>query len=288
MNLASFVDRMSRVPVVGVLVRAYLKSRDDFNKDLSASIAFFSFLSIFPLVLGIVAIGSQFLDSEEVQHRIVEFLYKVLPGSGDFVTGNIEAMIRLRGAVGIASVVVLLWSARKMVGALTRGINVALGLKRNYAFFLSPLRNFGLTVTVSILLFVAMSVSPVADLLDGLDLGGLDDTARALTDLAGGRLGSIALTFLVLTCIYWLLPYERPARTPLLTGAAVASVLIELGKEVFLLYVGNVSRLEAVYGSLTSIIVLLIWLYVSARFVLFGAEVMAVCEEDRVGAAELS
>jgi len=288
MILASLVDRMSRAPVIGVLVRAYLKSREDFNKDLSASIAFFSFLSIFPLVLGIVAIGSRFLDSEEVQRLIVEFLINVLPGSAEFVTGNIEAMIRLRGAAGIASMIVLLWSASKMVGALTRGINVALGLKRNYAFFLSPLRNFGLTVTVSILLFIAMSFSPIVDLLNQLDLSGLGESLRTLIDLAAGRLGGFALTFLILGCIYWLLPYESPPWSSLLVGTAVASLLIELGKGGFLLYIGNAARLEAVYGSLTSIIVLLIWLYLSARFVLFGAEVIAVNEEDRVGATEPS
>jgi len=58
-------------------------------------------------------------------------------------------------------------------------------------------------------------------------------------------------------------------------------LLIELGKELFVLYVGNVSRYDAVYGSLSSIIVLLIWLYFSARVILYGTEVIGVCRAQR-------
>ena len=58
-------------------------------------------------------------------------------------------------------------------------------------------------------------------------------------------------------------------------GAVVAAVLIEVGKEAFTFYVGNISRFDALYGSVSSIIVLLIWLYFSAAVLLFGAEVIA-------------
>ena len=54
---------------------------------------------------------------------------------------------------------------------------------------------------------------------------------------------------------------------------------MELGKEAFIQFVGNASRFEAVYGSLSSIIVLIIWLYYSARILLYGSEVISVCEE---------
>ena len=66
---------------------------------MAASIAYFSFFSLFPLFLGIIAAGSLFLDSAEIQSRLDRLLADTLPGSADFVRGNVEALIRLRGSM---------------------------------------------------------------------------------------------------------------------------------------------------------------------------------------------
>lgn len=281
MNLESFADRAYRHPLIGILLRAYKKSRQNLNKDMSASIAFFSFLSIFPLMLAVIAVGSRFLDSDAVRSYLNEFIVQTMPGSASFVSENIDALVRLRGPMTAASVVVLFWSASKMVGAMTRGINHALGITRNYAFFLSPLRNFGLTLTVPLLLLVSTAASPVAEILTAFDLSNLGGTVRGLIEFSAGHLSSFLLTLLVISMIYVLIPYRRPAWSSLLSGALLAAILFELGKEGFLLYVGGAARYEAVYGSLSSIIVLLIWLYYSARFMLYGSEVVAVLEQEK-------
>ena len=70
MNLESLKESVCRVPVVGLAVRALLKSGHDHAKDMAASIAYFSFFSLFPLFLGIIAAGSLFLDSAEIQSRL--------------------------------------------------------------------------------------------------------------------------------------------------------------------------------------------------------------------------
>lgn len=63
-------------------------------------------------------------------------------------------------------------------------------------------------------------------------------------------------------------------------GAVFAALLLELGKTGFVSYIDNVAHLEAVYGSVSSIIVLLLWLYLSARLLLLGSEIIAVRRED--------
>ena len=92
----AWVGRASQVPYLGILIRAGLKSSNDLSKDMSASIAYFTFLSLFPMVLGLFAIGGYFLDSEDAQAWIIQFFSQVLPQSLDFVTRNIESLIRLR------------------------------------------------------------------------------------------------------------------------------------------------------------------------------------------------
>jgi membrane protein len=230
MNLATLKESLCRLPFVGVVVRAYLKGDHDYAKDMAASAAYFTFFSLFPLILGIVAVGSLFLDSAEIQARVDRLLVETLPGSADFVRDNLEALTRLRGVAGVASVVGLFWSASRMFGALSRGINRALDLKRPHPSYLSRLRSLLLTVTVSVLMFLSLAVSTGVELLP---------------------------------------------------GALFAAFLFEVGKTGFVLYIENVAHLEAVYGSLSSIIVLLLWLYFSARVLLLGAELIAVRRQDR-------
>ena len=280
-GVKSIVDKSFRLPVVGNLVRAGLEGQKDLAKDMSASIAYFTFLSLFPLILGIVAISGFFLKSAEAQARVNEFIVEILPVSADFITRNIDSLVRIRGAAGLTSIIVLMWSGSKMVAALSRGINSALGLKRPYAFYLSKLRNFGLTLTVTLLILVSIAVTPMVEILDELELQFIGDPWNHYISLIAGHAGGFAITSVLLGSIYLLIPFERPHWKDLLPGILVAALLIELGKELFVLYVENISRYDAVYGSVSSIIVLLIWFYFSARVVLYGTELISVYRAQR-------
>ena len=244
---------------------------------MAASIAYFSFFSLFPLLLGVIAGASAFLDSDEVRARLYRLLAEALPVSSAFVRDNVEALTRLRGAAGAASVAGLLWSASKMFGAVSRGINHALGLHSTHPFFLSPLRYFLMAITVSGLLFVAMTVPTILEFLSQLDLGRL---ANNLLGFAGGHVTSYAFVLGILCLLYRFVPYEKPSWRHVVPGALFAALLLELGKTGFVFYIDNVAHLEAVYGSVSSIIVLLLWLYFAARVLLLGSELIAVRRED--------
>jgi len=201
-RLSALHDWAIERPYVGILARASDKGLENQGKDTAASIAYYTLLSLFPLILGLVSIGGFFLKSEVTQLRVNELIVKVLPVSAEFVTQNIESLVRIRGAAGVTSVIVLMWSASKMVGALSRAINRALGMQRNFAIYLSSLRYLALTLVVAMLVLLTLAVAPAANY-------------------------------------------------------------------------------NAVYGSVSSIIVLLIWLYFSARVVLFGAEVISVNRDQK-------
>lgn len=275
-TITDLVERSYQLPVIGILIRAAVDSKKDMSKDMAASIAYFTFLSLFPLILGIVAIGGFFLKSAEAQAWVNVFIAELFPVSADFVTRNIESIVKIRGAAGLTSVVVLMWSGSKMVAALSRGINSALGLERPYAAYLSKLRNFGLTLTVTILIFITIAVTPIIEILNEFELEIIGNQWNAFFDLIAGHAAGFAITAVLLGVIYRLVPFERQKWKDLLPGIFAAGLLIELGKELFAFYIENVSRYDTIYGSLSSIIVLLIWLYVAARAVLYGTEVICV------------
>jgi membrane protein len=279
--IGRFKQAAYKAPVLGILVRAGLRGTKGHIKDMAASIAFFSFLSLFPLILGMIALASSVLKSETLRKQVIEWVTEFFPVGADFVTQNIESLVRLRGAAGLVSMLVLFWSAKKMVGAISRGINSILEQNRDYAFYLSPLRNFGLVVAVSLLMFATTAISPMADLVSGLEPRFLGRYWLDLIDLVGGHMISLASTGAMIGCTYFLIPYRRPSWNEIWPGLLTATLLIEVGKMAFVYYVDNISSMDALYGSISSIIVLMLWLYYFGRVLLYGAEVNFIYNSSR-------
>lgn len=267
-------ERVGRVPGLELFLRAVKKSNADYAKDMAASIAYFGFFSIFPLLAGVIAGASLFLERVEIQARLNQMLSDEFPGSADFIRSNIATLIELRGAAGIASAIGLLWSGSKMFGAMSRGVNLALGLPKDHPFYLSRLRYFAMAVIVSFLLLLAAVASMAVDVLIQIDPNvlGLDSD---LLSVLSGHAASFAFVFFVILVLYVLVPYERIDWREVLPGALVAAILFQMGKTVFALYLDYAGNLKAVYGSLTSVIVLLLWLYFSGRVLLFGVEIIS-------------
>lgn len=267
-------EKLDRYPVVRLVLEAVEKSNADYAKDMAASIAYFGFFSIFPLLAGVIAGASLFLERVEIQTRLDRMLSDEFPGSADFIRSNIETLIELRGAAGLASAFGLLWSGSKMFGAMSRGVNLALGLPKDHPFYVSRLRYFVMAIIVSLLLLLAALASMAVDVLIQIDpnILGLDTD---LLSVLSGHAASFAFVLVVVAVLYVLVPYERLSWREILPGALVAAVLFQIGKTVFVLYLDYAGNLKAVYGSLTSVIVLLLWLYFSGRVLLFGVEVIA-------------
>ena len=286
--LSSIITRLSALhdwaierPYVGVLVRAGDRGFENQGRDSAASIAYYTLMSLFPLILGLISIGGFFLKSEVIQMQVNDLIVQVFPVSAEFVTRNIESLVRIRGAAGITSGIVLIWSASKMVGALSRAINRALGMRRNYAVYLSSLRYFALTLVVALLVILTLAVTPAADLLSELQLDMLGKRWNTALDVIANHTIGVLITGMLVGAVYTLVPYQRLPWREILPGLLVSIFLIELGKSLFVWYVETAANYSAVYGSVSSIIVLLIWLYFSARSVLFGAEVISASRNQK-------
>ena len=167
-----------------------------------------------------------------------------------------------------------------MSGALSRGINQALGLKRKHPSYFAPARQFLLTLVGSLLLVVALSVSTTVSLLARFEVDVLGNAVDRIVTFANGHPTSVLATFVALMWLYRVVPYESLPWRDTLVGAAIAALLVELGKTVFVVYISGIADFEAVYGSLSSVIVLMLWLYIAAHIILLGSEVIAVSRDD--------
>jgi len=113
----------------------------------------------------------------------------------------------------------------------------------------------------------------MADLVSGLELEFLGERWGNLINLIGSQVIGLASTGVMIGLSYSLMPYHRPGWRKIWPGLLTATLLIEVGKKAFVFYVDNISDMDAIYGSITSIIVLMLWLYYFGLVILYGAEV---------------
>jgi len=253
------------------------KSVEDGVTDLAASIAFYVFFGLFPLLLAVIAIAGHVLESAEAQTRVHDFLAESFPGSADLLRENITSIVEARGPMGLAALLGLLWSASAGFGAVSRGINRAMGTPPRRSMLKARIRYLLMALTVSALLVVYVTLTSAVELLkiDQAWSAWLGVRADSVTHVKT-RIASLVLVFLILAALYRGAPTRETHWRDVWRGALLAALLTEVGKVAFLAYLDHVANLEAVFGSLSSIMVLLLWLYVSAIALILGAEFNAV------------
>lgn len=280
---------MQRLSVQLTLLKLTVqRSLRDRVLDLASSVAFYTFFGIFPLLLLIVAGTSFVLGSEQVQPQLYRLVQDTFPASSDLVQEIVQAVVRERGRNGLAGLAGLLWSASAAFGAATRAINQVHRNPRPRSFLRARLRYLLMAVLVFTLAVVSVTVASVVELLITTDRGwivlpGFENTAGVWVL---GWITSFAVMFVVFAVLYKEAP-TRPMRwRAVWPGALLATTITEVGKIGFLAYLERVANLEAVFGSLTSIMVLLLWLFLACAALMVGAEYNAVVAESQATARQ--
>lgn len=269
--------------VQGVVARAYVFVRDvvvrfldDDCLPMAATIAYYALLSIFPLVLGATALATFFLDRQDVQAAIAETLRAYLPAVAvEAVSRHIEEAVGARGTVGVAAIVLFLWSSSAVAGAARHSLNRVWGIGQERPFWRRKLLEIATTLLFGAILAASLSASLALSLVERFAPVGVPEVLRTIH--AAGALGavlSVGLPFCVFVLAYRLLPNHRVPWKWLWRGALVATLLFEGARRIVFWSVEIFARYHLVYGSLAGVIVLLLWIYVVAAIFLFGAQIV--------------
>ncbi|HEV3400651.1 MAG TPA: YihY/virulence factor BrkB family protein [Acidimicrobiales bacterium] len=267
--------------------RAVKEFKEDRGSMAAAGMAFYWFLAIFPAILAAVGIlGLANLAASTVDD-ISNAITKAVPGdTAKVLTEALNNAVNkpagssiLATAIGL---VVALWSASAGMVALQSGCNVAYDVPEDRKFL--PKRGVALLLVgvVGLLAGVATTAivfgQPLGDALrDNLPFG---DAFVVVWTLLRWTVGLLALIVLF-ACIYSIAPYrETPRWTWVTPGGILATAAWLLVSLLFSFYVNHVSSYQETYGSLTGVVVLLLWLYLSAMAVVLGAELNAELERQ--------
>jgi membrane protein len=306
-------DRRSR-GTLRLLTVTFKSMSETESWDAAAAIAYYSLFSLFPMLILLVILGTLFLESEENYHQLMNFISGILPPAESLAKENIQVIqdlgdklnmhlplrdllqenfnqiLHLRLPVGIAATAGLFWSATGVFVILSRNIDRAWSNSKGR----NPLewRLVGIAMVGSLLIgliILSMVVVSLLGLLDyglGLLLGEGIAYHMPLESKLLYRLFPDAVIFIAFTILYWWAPKVDVRWSDAAFGAFVAALCWELSKMGFAWYLeSGLSNHMLVYGSLGTVVILMLWIYLSGLICLFGAHLVAQMVGRRQAAA---
>jgi membrane protein len=268
-----------------VVRRTIREFKEDDLTLLAAALTYYGVLSLFPGMLVLVSILG--LLGTSTTQPLVDNLAALTPGPArDVVTSSIRNLQDASGAAGFAFVLGILgalWSASGYVGGFMKASNIIYEVEEGRPFW--KLRPLQIAVTV-LLVLVAAAISlsivvtgPLAQRVG--DVIGLGDTTVTLWNIAKWPVIAIVVSQ-VIAFLYWVAPNVRqPGYRWISPGGIFAVMLWILASAAFAFYVSQFGSYNKTYGSLTAVIVFLVWLWITNVVILLGAEMNAELERER-------
>jgi membrane protein len=267
---------------VDVAKRVKAKSTEDDASLLAGGVAFFSLLALVPALVALVSIYGLFASESTVTDQVGKILGAAPEEVRNLVNEQLRSIVRgSAGGVSLAAaigIVVALWSASSGMSHLVGAINLAYDEHESRGFVRLRAKSLGLTLGAIVFLVVAfgmIAVLPAALAKTGLAVG-----ARAIVGVLRWILLLLGM-LLALSVLYRLAPDRQDARWSWVSpGAIFATVGFLVVSLLFSLYTANFGRYNETYGTLGAIIVVMLWLYLTALMIIVGAELNAELERQ--------
>lgn len=266
-----------------ILKRVYTAMSAHHLALLSAGVAYYAFLSLAPLLGAIVMTYGLFGDPALVSQHMQAIMTIVPADAAGLINDQLLSVVTTaKGQAGVGLAIALalaLYGATRAASAIIEALNIVYEQTEARGFLAFYRVSLGITFSAVMVVVVGVFTATIIGLLEKLvgDWGpGAIFTVKALTWLAAGAFAS-----LIFALIYRFGPHRRQAQWQWLTAGSVAATFIwlaaTLGMSVYVAQFGNYNE---TYGSLGAVVVLELWLYVSALVILLGAQINAEAERQ--------
>lgn len=249
---------------------------------LSAQLAYFFLLSLFPFLLFLITLLGYLPINEQA---VISFIETYAPAeTNKLINYNLNQLINEQnGSILSLSVIGTLWSASNGVNAITKAFNQAYGVEEDRSFIVARLIAIGLTIAMIIVICIAL-ILPIFGKMLGVyafsAFGLTEDFLRVWNTLRWGI--STVVFFIVLVTLYKLAPNTRILFRNAMWGALFATVGWQLVSLAFSYYVSTIGNYSATYGSLGAVIILMIWFYISGIIIITGGVINSVVRQARL------
>lgn len=249
---------------------------------LAGAIAYYTLLSIVPLLILMLIVLSQLIDQGELLATLGRYLEWLIPGQSRAVIEELARFLEHRGVIGWVLLATMVFFSSLAFTVLENAMSVIFLHRvaiRRRKFLVSAVIPYCYIFCLGLGL---LSVTLVSGSLRAIGAESVDFLGRSwsLHGISGALLYLLGIMgeIFVLTSIYLVMPVGRPSWRHALVGGITATVLWEITRHVLVWYFGTLSQVSVVYGSLTSAIVVLLSLEIAATLLLLGAQVIAEYE----------
>jgi len=255
---------------------------------LAGAVAYYALLSVVPLLILVVIALSHVVNQAELLTTLGLYLEWLVPGQSKAIIGELRDFLDSGEVVGWLLLVTMLFFSSLAFTVLENAMSVIFlhriqTRKRRYIVSAVLPYAYILSLGLGVLLVTVVSGRLQALGQDSVLLLGHDWSLKGVSGVLLYLLGLVGEIF-VLSSIYMVMPVGRLSWRHALIGGATASVLWEITRHVLVWYFNTLSQVSVVYGSLTTVIVVLFSLEIGATLLLLGAQVIS--EYERIGLPE--
>lgn len=249
---------------------------------LAAQLSYFFLLSLFPFLLFVVTLVG-YLPLNEIS--VVDFISDYMPTEiASFINTNVSQLLsQQNGGLLSISIVGTLWSASNGLNAITKALNKAYRVEDTRFFLISRLIAVAMTIAMVLVIIISLLL-PIFGEMIGIYLFsfvGLSDEFVPIWNSLRWVVSSAAI-FLVLLALYIFIPNIKVRLREVLWGALFATIGWQLISLAFSYYVNTLGNYSATYGSLGTVIILMIWFYISGIIIITGGVINAVNKKDKL------
>ena len=249
---------------------------------MGAGVAFYGFLAFIPALVAVVSVYGLVADPGDIQERVDDMTGAMPAEARDLIVQQLESITETSsGALSFSlaiSLIAAIWATSSGMSHLVEAVNVA--HDETESRNMVRRRVLGIALTVGAIVFAVLAVSAIAIWPGIVSAIGLPSPADWLLKLAVWPVLAVGL-MVALAVLYHYAPDRDVPFRWISWGAGIAVVLWLVASIAFQIYASNFGSYNETYGSLGAIVVMLLWLWISATVTLVGAEINAVLEGRR-------
>lgn len=282
-------DRLEPLPVVGTALRVQQRYREDAADQFAASIGFFAFLSLFPLLLITVAVAGMVLaGDQQAQREVIGTALQAVPGLSAAFSGGeggaaagvdrlVDGIIERAGTIGVVGAVTLLLSGLRVVNAAMTATLRVFHVEVETTGVRTKLRQLVALVVLGLLALGGVAATAALGVAVRVDVSSAASVAASVGSVAL----SVLLDFLLFLTAYRILAAGRGPGFRRVWPGALFAALAWTGLKAFgATYVSSqVAKANELYGVFGGVIALLLLFYLAGRIYLYGAELSALLRD---------
>lgn len=245
--------------------------------DLAASISFYAILSLLPLTMVFVSAIVHVMGSETVVTQIVDSVTAIIPGAKEIFSSNLQNLIKSKSSLGMWGISFLLVISTVLFSSLENAFDKVFETVKRRNFFHSRLLAIGVIFIILVLLFVPSSIRVLESVLVRYGY------SIPLYNYISGSMFFVIFAMVSYLVTIIIVPNQKIYLRYAFWGACFYAAGIAVAKYLFSWYISiTFDRYNLIYGSLTAIILTVLWVYYLSIILLVSAELVAYLQKRRV------